>query len=134
MQLKFAFLCDYAQESGGKLNALGAGWDMLYAQSLPVQHPMMCFVAKLSGTIAEAGTKTITLRLIDADGTDIIPAVSQPVPFEVKPPTLEGNINYLLQLGGLLFQKYGTYAFHLTVQDNEMVSLPFSVLMPPTTS
>ena len=82
MDCQFAFLCDYGQESGGKLHALGVGWDTIYAGTLPARHPMMCFIARLSGTIVEAGTKELGIRIIDADGLDIVPPISQAIPFD----------------------------------------------------
>jgi hypothetical protein len=132
LDCKFAFLCDYAAREG-KLYALGIGWENLYAPSLPWKHPMMCFVASLRGTIAESGTKDIKLRIIDADGDDVLPVYQQQVPFDVKPPLLAGNIDIVIALGGLEFTKYGPYAFHLVVQGNEMVTLPFNVIEPPKT-
>lgn len=93
----------------------------------------MCFVASLRGTIAESGTKDIKLRIIDADGDDVLPVYQQQVPFDVKPPLLAGNIDIVIALGGLEFTKYGPYAFHLVVQGNEMVTLPFNVIEPPKT-
>ena len=38
MQVEYAFLCDAATESAGKLNALGIGIDRLLVQQLPQQH------------------------------------------------------------------------------------------------
>ena len=133
MDCQFAFLCDYGQESGGKLHALGVGWDTIYAGTLPARHPMMCFIARLSGTIVEAGTKELGIRIIDADGLDIVPPISQAIPFEVKPPQLSGNINVVINLGGLLLPKYGPYALHLTVQGQDIKTVPFRVSEGPTT-
>ncbi len=106
----------------------------MYAPSLPLIHPMMSFVARVRGTIAEVGTKSVVLRLIDADGHDVIPPLEQQVPFDVRPPQLEGRINLVIMLGGLQFKKYGAYAFHLVVQGNDMGSTRFHVMEPPTTA
>jgi len=134
MECKFGFLCDYAQDSAGKLHAIGIGWDTLYARGFPTVHPMMCFVAVLRGTIAERGTKKVVLRLLDADGNDVLPEQEQQIPFAVRPPNVEGNVNIILQLGGLKFAKPGQYAFSLLVQDNHVLTIPFSVLEPPITA
>jgi hypothetical protein len=134
MQLKFAFLCDYAEEAGGKLHAVGIGWDTIYARTLPVAHPMMCFVAVLKGTIAETGTKNLALRLIDADGNDVVPPLLQQAHFVVRAPALEGDIKYVAQLGSVQISKLGSYAVHLTVDGNELANVPFSVSAGPTTA
>lgn len=134
MEYRFAFLCDYAQQHAGKLHAIGIGWDTIYALAVPATHPSMGFVATLRGTIAEAGTKELTLRIIDADGADVIPPMQNQVPFEVKPPQLYGSLQVVIQLTGLVFQKYGSYAIHMLVQGEEKVNLPFNVSPIPSTS
>ena len=128
MRCDYAFLCDFAQESGGKLSALGIGWSAIQAQTVPVAHPQLSFVASLNGTIAEAGTKKVEIRLIDADGTDVIPPLTPDLVFAVQEPALEGRVNIILTLNGISFPKYGLYAFHLVVQGNEIVRVPFSVI------
>ena len=133
MECKFAFICDYAQQDR-KLHAIGIGWKGLYAPYLPFLHPVISFVASLRGTIAEVGTKNVSLRLIDADGEDVIPPMRHQVALEIKPPLLENDINLVINLAGLEFKKYGSYAIHLVVQENEMASVSFSVLKPPTTA
>ena len=133
MECKFAFICDYA-ERDRKLHAIGIGWNALYAQTLPTMHPMMCFVAVVRGTIAEVGTKSVSVRLIDADGEDVIPPLQHQVSFEVKAPLLEGDIQLVMNLVNLQFKKYGPYAIHLVVQGHEMASVSFNVSEPPTTA
>ena len=133
MECKFAFLCDYAEREQ-KLHAVGIGWDTLPAPSLPFKHPIMCFVASVRGSIAETGTKEVSVRLIDADGIDVIPPLHQQVSFEIKPPQLEAEISLVIHLNGVEFKKYGTCAIHLVVQGNEMVSVPFNVIALPTTA
>lgn len=133
MDCDFAFLCDFAQQDR-KLHAIGIGWDVIYAAAIPVVHPTMTFVASLRGSIAEKGTKEIGVRLIDADGEDVVPPVEQQMPFEVKPGQLEARANVILQFTGVQFKKYGQYAIHLTVQDNEMKSVPFRVAEMPQTA
>ena len=134
MELKFAFIADYAQQSGGKLHAIGIGWDTIYAKTLPATHPMLSFVAEIEGTIAETGTKDVSLRIIDADGGDVGPPLQHQIPFDVKAPQLAGKIQVVIQIGNLQFQKFGAYALHLVMQGNEMATLPFRVIEPPTTA
>ena len=133
MECDFIFLCDYATRDT-KLHAVGIGWDNLYAATLPVRHPVMCLVARLSGSLAENGTKDISLRLLDADGTDVVPAMTQQVAFEVKSPRLVGTMQLVMQMGGIEFQKYGAYALHLLLQGNEIGSVSFNIAEPPSTA
>lgn len=133
MECDFIFLCDYAARDR-KLHAVGIGWDSLYAANLPFRHSVMCLVARLSGSIAENGTKDITLRLLDADGADVVPAMNQQVAFEVKSPRLVGILQLVFQMGNIEFQKHGAYALHLLLQGNEIGRVSFNVLEPPTTT
>ena len=94
----------------------------------------MAFVASLSGTKAEAGTKKVEVHFIDADGANVIPTLEADMDFAVQEPALEGNLNLVFNLQNLQFQKYGQYAFHLIVQGNEIARAPFSVVAPPSTS
>ena len=135
MRVNYVFLCDYAQqEASGKLNALGIGWSNVTAQGVPAVHQQMTFVASLSGTIAESGTKTVEVHLIDADGGQVIPVLPASVEFAVQEPALEGNLNLIFNRNDVELPKYGQYAFHLVVQGNDMAQVPFSVVAPPSTS
>ena len=133
MECQFAFICDFAEQDR-KLHAVGIGWDTLFPPQLPFNHSHMSVVARLRGSIAENGTKTVVLRLIDADGVDVIPLLEQPLPFEVKAPAVEAGASLVFNLIGLQFSKYGSYAFHLLLNGNEVTRVPFSVSKPPTTA
>jgi hypothetical protein len=130
MDTEFVFLCDYAQQES-KLNAIGIGWDTIMAPELPVRHTIMTFVARLRGSVAETGLKEVTLRIIDADGQDVIPPVEQHMQFNVQSPALFGFLNVVVQLGGLEFQNYGAYAIHLLLSGNELARVAFQVAQPP---
>lgn len=131
MEIEFAFLCDYAQQES-KLNAIGIGWDTIMAPELPVRHTIMTFVARLRGSVAEAGVKDVIVRIIDADGQDVIPPVQQQMQFNVQTPALFGFLNVVIQLGGLEFRSYGAYAIHLLLSGNELSRVAFQVIQPPT--
>ena len=130
MDIEFAFLCDYAQQES-KLNALGIGWDTIIAPELPVRHTIMTYVARLRGSVAEVGIKDVTIRIIDADGQDVIPPVDQQLQFNVQSPALFGFLNVVVQLGGLEFRTYGGYAIHLLLAGNELARVAFQVAPPP---
>ena len=131
MRCAYSFLCDFAQESGGKIHALGIGWTDIHAPPVPASHPQMSFVASLHGTIAEAGTKRVELRLIDADGADVIPGLEADLEFIVNEPALEGRMNLVFGFNGVEFPRFGQYAFHLVVQGNEMAQERFTVTERP---
>lgn len=133
VEVEFAFICDYAEQDR-KLHAVGIGWDTIFAQQVPTRHPQMTFAAKLIGSVAEAGSKDFSLRLIDADGEDVIPPITGQFPFEVKPGQLEAAANIVLNMGGVEFKKYGAHAMHLVVQGLQMKVVRFAVAPPPQTA
>ena len=135
MECEFAFICDSAQQGAGvKLHALGIGWDTIYAPELPARLPTLSFVARLKASVAEAGTQDISIRLINADGGDVIPPIEQQIPFEVPSQALVGYLNVVINLNNLELKTYGAYALHLVANKHEMVHLSFNVSPPPTTS
>ena len=76
MEVNFSFLCDYADNSGGKLTAVGIGFDTIYTRTVPATHPMLYAVAGLQFSSVETGSKQIGIRIVDADGNEIAPAVN----------------------------------------------------------
>ncbi len=133
MDVDFAFICDFA-EVAGKINALGIGFDTIYAQQVPVTHPHFHLVAQLRASIAEAGDKEIAIRLIDADGNDVIPPIN--TTFDVPQPPA-GATETLARLGLALnsipFPAFTQYALHVVIQGHEMIRIPLRVAQPPGT-
>ena len=132
MEIDFAFICDHA-ESTGKVSALGIGFDTIYAESLPARHSHMTVVCKFRGSIAEVGQKQITLKIIDADGNEVMRAET---PMELKrPPTGLYTIAVLVvNIDGLEFSNYGDYSVHILFEGNEMHRIGLTVAPLPVTS
>ncbi len=131
METSFAFLCDAASQAGGKISALGLGWDTLYAASVPHTQQSFNVVANFRFHSAEAGDKNVRIRLMDADGGDVIPPLGGGLP--VRPPesgTTQG-VNFVMALNGLVFKTYGDYSLHILLDGDEKVRLPFRVAPPP---
>jgi hypothetical protein len=134
VEYKYGFLCDFAQEAGGKLTAVGLGINRLFVPELPTAHPNLTLVVGVEYSVAEAGTKHLEVRLIDADGNDVLPQnIEGDTPF-AKPDTATGTLNVIVNFLGLKFEKYGDYAFHVTFDRTEIARLPLAVLAPPSTA
>ena len=127
MECEFAFLCDFAEQDR-KLHAVGIGWETIQAANLPHRQPNMGIVARLRGSVAESGTKDVSVRLIDADGEDVIQAINQQLKFE--PRGIEGHVNLVVQLTNVQFKSYGSYAVYVTVGGEQKARLSFSVVEP----
>jgi hypothetical protein len=132
MNIDFAFICDFA-EATGKLNALGIGFDTIYAPQMPARHPHFSLVLQLRTSTVEAGHKRIQVNVIDDDGKDVIP----PVQTQVNIPRSEGGTHsmgrFVVEFGNLEFKQYGAYSVRVTVEGVEVASIPFRVVEPPKT-
>ena len=134
MERKFGFLCDFAQDAGGKLTAVGIGIDRIYATDIPTVHANLGIVVAIGYSIAEAGTKHLVIRLLDADGGDIRDSIDIQVPFPAPDGSTLAEARAVVNIQALKLPAYGDYAVHLTVDGLEIARLPFSVAPPPQTS
>lgn len=132
MNVDFAFVCDYAEVSG-KINALGIGFDTIYANQVPARHPHFSVVMQLRASAVEAGQKKVEVNLIDEDGRPIIPPLQ--APFNL--PKVEGGTysigRFVVEFAGVEFKSYGSYSVRVTIEGIEMASLPFRISPPPKT-
>lgn len=128
MDVDFAFLCDSAQESGGKVHALGIGIDGIFAPTLPATHSVV-LVAQFRYWASEAGSRPLAVRLIDADGKALSAADGQ-IMFADPSDSPTGVARLLLTLAALPFEHYGDHAVHVTIAEDEMVRLPLRVMAP----
>ncbi len=130
MNTEFAFICD-AAEAGTKINALGIGFDTIYAGQIPVRHPHFSLVLQLRASVAEAGQKRIQVSLLDEDGKDLIP----PVQGQFNLPRAEGRAysigRFVMEFNNVEFKSYGSYTVVVTVEGVEVASLPFRVMQAP---
>jgi hypothetical protein len=128
----FAFICDYA-EAGTKLNALGIGFDTLYARHVPVKHNHFSFVMQIRSTIVETGAKRLEVHIIDEDGKDILPPIMGSFNVQMKENTTQAVGRIVVEFGNMEFKQYGTYSVRAAVEGIEMASIDFRVVEPPST-
>jgi hypothetical protein len=130
MNTDFAFICDFA-DATSKLNALGIGFDTIYAAQLPTRHPHFSLVLQLRSSASEAGQKRIQVSLFDEDGKDIIP----PVQGQFNLPRTEGRLHsigrFVMEFNSVEFKDYGQYTVSVAVEGIEVSSIPFRVISPP---
>jgi len=129
VRIDFAFICDYA-EATGKINALGIGFDTIFAPKVPCKHPSFFLVLQLRANVVEAGEKNLEVRLIDEDGKDTIPTVGGK--FSIPKPSggTESIGRIAMQFQNVEFPKYGSYSLHAVVEGLEIVRVPLKVSPP----
>src|SRR5215210_8874556 len=120
-----AFLADSVQASGGKLHALGIGWQVIQVSSFPVRHDRVGLGMIVRTDTDEAGPHTLTVTLLDPSGS--------PRPFGDRSsfdapfasPEGSGTATLALNLDGLMFEAEGTHTVVLGIDGEEVVRLPF---------
>jgi len=127
MHVDFAFLCDYA-DANGKINAIGIGFDTLFAPSLPVQAAFH-FVSQLRLSRPEGETLRLEFALLDAEGQPVTPPLSVSGKASDSPSD-EGILRVVIGLHAVL-PTYGTYAARLKANEQEIVRIPFVARMLP---
>jgi Family of unknown function (DUF6941) len=128
IETRFAFLCDAAQESGGKVHALGVGIDRLSLSELPSRVARFVVVIQLSYLPDEAGTKLFTVRAIDADGNDVLPPVNGEMPFREVPDVVSATMNVIVNLDGVTFARFGPHEISVAIDGNRVATLPLEVV------
>ncbi len=130
MNVDFAFICDYA-EATGKINAMGIGFDTIYAQTAPCKHPFFFLVAQLRASAFEAGEKNIEVHLIDEDGKDVIQAMKGKLGIPRPPAGTESIARLAMQFNNVEFPRYGLYSLKAELEGHEIISIPLRIATPP---
>jgi hypothetical protein len=127
------FLCDFAEEVGGKLYIMGAGWSRLKRPRVPTTMSLAVkltipweesgAVHKLKAELVTSDNETMTIegkpvRVTGEVGSHPTPDVSRDVPLDV---------NFALRFEGIALDS-GRYAWRLEVDDQALATVPFIVL------
>ncbi|MCL6451825.1 MAG: hypothetical protein K6T75_11080 [Acetobacteraceae bacterium] len=127
MEVVFGVLADCANVSQeGKLNVMGV-FDAIHGQGFPLIHPQMHVVVAMEASPAERGqTKSLEVKLLDADGRELgSVGACLAVPEDAPGQTLK--FNQIFQINGVKFDRPGDYAFHILVNGEERRRIGFSV-------
>lgn len=125
MELSIATLCDSASDYGGKLCILGA-FDTIGAQGFPVHHPHCALALRVVFQPEDEGHHRLDIRLIDADGKAVMPAVNPEI--RVKFPPTHDDIfisrNLVLNFQPLTLPQPGFYSFDIKADDRLLGRVP----------
>lgn len=132
MDVNFGFLCDYADNTTGKLTAIGIGFDTMYAPSEPATHRQFFAVLSVNFTSVERGQKDISLHIIDADGKDVIPPRDFTVAVQAPTPGWSFRTQRIVMgLGNVTFPTFGDYSVIYLIGGQEIHRMPLKVSPPP---
>lgn len=126
MKVPLALVCDAANVSReGKLNILGV-FSALRARQFPCVHPSLTLVVGLEATYTERGEHSIDIRLVDADGGELIKLDGQ-VNIQGERPGRPIFTQAILQLNNIAFPHPGTYTVDILVDRRHERSVPLEV-------
>lgn len=132
MDVEFAFLCDAATESAGKLNALGIGIDRLMLTELPQHHRRLTLVTRIAFEPEDAGEHQIGIELIGPDGTAVAPPVEAQLQIQVADPSQGARANVMIELANPRFTIVGPHEAKVSLDAVELFALPLEVSVRST--
>ena len=132
MNVDFAFVCDYA-EATRKINALGIGFDTIFASKIPCKHSSFFLVIQLRANVVETGEKNLEVHLIDEDGQDIISTIKGKFSIPKPASGTESVGRIAMQFSNVEFPRYCLYSLHAVIEGQEMVRIPLRVSPPSST-
>ncbi len=128
MRVDFAFLCDAAAESNGRIHALGIGLEQVGAHSLPAVHPRAVAVIRFAFSRDDAGAREFSVRVRDADGREAIEPVRGEMTLTVAEDAAQMRANMVIELQQLTLRAYGPHEVQVRIDGEEVVALRFEVV------
>ncbi len=128
-----ALLADAVQAVRGKLFILGGGWDTLWVQRFPARHPSLAIGLRLRVPVSWASERLkLSVELQDADGRPLLPRpLSHDIRFKGEPVHQPNATDFGLirsfTFNNLMFEKEGPYSFVISVDDEPVSRLRFTV-------
>ena len=130
MEIEAFLLCDCATVSGGKLNVLGA-FDIIWAKQMPAVHPTCAVVTRARFSKFEEGMHDVRITIIDEDGNIVGPDLKDNISITVPPNEDSISRNLILNIHGIRFNKSGQYRIDLSIDNQQVGSLPIKVREVP---
>ncbi len=130
MDIEIFTLCDFAQDMNGKLTIVGT-FDTLYATKLPAQHPNCHLAARIRFYNGEQGKVPFGIRITSPDGEDLIKPVGAEFYVPMNPGADSSTQNICLGIGGLPIKVYGKHIITLSINGQDLKTLPMFVAKPP---
>ena len=138
MKLDWMTLANYAENRGGLLNMIGAGWDTITVQA-PIEGAPEDVFTVIQGTLVvrllfhqmETGREhTFTITVIDEDGAEVgnVGGGMRVDRNKGLPAGWDQSVNIVVPLTGFPLPHAGRYAINVQVDDQFLGDRPFRVL------
>jgi hypothetical protein len=125
MHVDIFTLCDFAQESAGKLTVVGA-FDTVYARSFPAVHPFMSLAMRLRFYIHEGGTHPIKIEFFGPDGNELV----KPIEGELTVGDFSGSsrvVHSVFNFVNTSIEREGAIGITLSVDGKEVCTSPLYI-------
>ncbi len=125
MHVELFALCDYAQESAGKLTALGI-FDAISVREFPAIHPILCLCARIRFPVYELGQRSIHVEISDNQGQHLVP----PLDGRVSIDGIGGDsacANVTLTLFNIKMERECSWRVSLSVDGQERAAIPLYI-------
>jgi hypothetical protein len=133
MKVDFAVVCDYAVvDQYGKLSVMGI-FQHIWVAQFPAVHPRLHLVLRLKGKRTEVGQHDARIRLLDAEGTEVLSG-SGTVTLAEPPAGITDIEAGAILVFDVPFARAGRYAFEIAVDGEVQAAVPLTVaqsLGPP---
>ncbi|MRR12501.1 hypothetical protein EG835_08570 [bacterium] len=131
MQVRLAALADWAATTEhGKLVIAGV-MDTVVVSRLPATHPMMALAVRLVADPGEGRSHSITLRLVDPDGVEVLPALNGNIEFGESDPIEGARAQVVLNMPGVTFKSAGAHRMDVLVDGRLESSVDLFVRLAP---
>ena len=135
MEVDFAFLADAAEAVNGKIYVIGGAFDTIWANSAPLNHPHLSFIAKLLLSPAELGRHhQIELKIVNEDGKTAAPPITAQLNVakneNLQRGWKQGHI-FVLNFGNLRFENFGDYSFEIVVNNSSLKNVALHIAKRP---
>lgn len=137
VELTAFFLADHAEAVGGKLYVTGGCWNTLNVGQLPTtyHHLSICIVCEVPWELTDR-THAFEVRLVDADGQDLLPQAFSGQIEPARPPDMRPGdrvaLVMVLNLNNMAVTRAGHQEFVLTLDDRPIGRARFSVNVAPS--
>ena len=127
MQVDYLVLADAAVTAEGKHYIHGAGWDVIFAATFPVQHPLLAVALRLGVPwTATNQPHRLEVDVVDADGRSVMPSPPGVLTGEVnvgRPPHIapgdDQHVPLTLSLRNLEFSAPGSYSIVVRIDGSD---------------
>jgi hypothetical protein len=128
MDIQAAVLCDSATDYRGKLCLLGT-FDTIITPSLPSTHPHCSIALRIVFRDADEGVHKLKLRLINADGQNILPKIEPEMHVKLPENVYFYSRNLIFNLQQIKFEQAGLYSIDVIIDDHIVARIPLQVVV-----